>query len=301
MSNNRFYGIGDFDGDAREVLILSPYIQTKENATVDEIDFNHSLIVDIDTLSNDISEQLKSMANNPIAQQSKLLIEYLAGKSFRNSDRVLHWLQMSNSIQKLPSTKVKLSPSMGSHTLDVINNIIREEMLTAEGDTVEVDSYRRNKAKEYKKRLDEEAYPDFGNPSDKGEIPDNPIPDDVPLPAGVEPMEETLTPHAQGESYATTDEEFNPKTLHSSIVEEIRNNQKSIDEALKHINKLENVLSKNSVDTMVETLKSYCSKNEEDVRDDIIDLLASHYSYVDSDYIKRNLEAAEKRLAKKAE
>lgn len=297
MSTNRFYGTGNFDGDMRNVLILSPYIQTKENARVDEIDFDHTLVVDIDTLSNDIADQLKSMADNPIAQQSKLLIEYLSGKSFRNSDRVLHWLQSTGNIQKLPAEKVALNKTMGGHTMSVINNIIRGEMASTESSTgIDVDTYRKEQAKEYHKKLNEEQYPDFGNPSENGKIDEAaPIPADVPLPPGVEPV----NTETSGVDNKVVD--IDAKSLHSSIVEEIRSNQEKVQEAVSVMSKFEDVLSSSVVDSMVGTLKQYASRTEDTLKDEIIDILAEHFEYVDSDYIKRNLEAAEKRLSKKSE
>lgn len=300
MSNNRFFGTGNFDGDIRNVLILSPYLQTKENARADEIDFTHSLVVDLDSLSNDIAEQLTSMAVNPVALQNALLIEYLAGKSFRNSDRVLHWLQSTGSIVKLPVGNVFLTKALGGHSLEHINTIIRKEKLDKEsGHPTDVDAYRKEQAREYQKQLEESQYPDFGNPSDNGVVEPTPIPEDVPLPLDAQ-VDIPVAAPATSPLPVSEAQAIDTNGLHSSIVDEIRANQVRVDEAVQVMKSFEDVLASSTIDRMVNTLKSYGQRSEEGVRDELIDLLAKHYEFVDGEYIKRNLDAAEKRLSKKS-
>lgn len=293
MSTDRFFGTAQIDSDIRNVLILSPYLQTSENAVAAEIDFDSSLIVDLDVISHDVAEQLKSMAQNPIADNSKLLIEYLGTKSFRNSDKVLHWLQTTNNILKVESSKVSIRMGNGANvSLSDINKMIRDDMIKSD-QGIDIDQYHKNKAKENARQLNETMYPDFNNPSERGEVAVTPI-DEVAQPMDIPEI-------VPSEHFVTaTESSSDVKHLHSDMISEIQKMEVNLNEAMTTMKSFENTLSTDVVNSMVNTLKEYGSHTTESVKDTVIDMLATHYEHVDKDYIKKNLEAAEKRLSKKA-
>lgn len=313
MQNSRFFGTATIESDERSVLILSPYIQVTENARSKDIDFTNALIVDLDSLSNNIGQQLISIANTEDASRHKLLIEYLGTKSLSNSERVLHWMQNAGVIMRLPANKVRLTEQNGSIRLDELNKIIRTQMEKQEGDVVDVEQYHREVAEQYNKQLNEDVtqeapqstptqpdvnlYPDFGNPSERGVVEPTPIDEDKV--EGLEPLPHE-TQQAQPMQHEHVDSEA-AKRLHGDILSEIDSTAVKVSEAVNTMRQFEDTLSSSAINRMITKLESYGKNTSNEVRDVLIDLLSEHFDHVDSDYISKNLYNAEKRLAKKTD
>lgn len=293
MSNARFFGVATINHDQRNVLVLTPYIQTAKNSPVKDIDFNHSLIVDIDSLNNDVGEQLTKMANNYHAGEFKTLMEYFEGKSLRNSDRVLAWLMNNKQIQKVPSDLIIMRGS--KYTFKEINDIIKADMEKKQP-ARDVDDARREQARQYNEELKESKdYPDFNNPSDRGEIP--------PLPEFDETIEHVTKVPEEYSQYPepvplttqpiSSDE---VKRIHEALVEQYKQSDDKLQSALDVVSQLKDTLSDSAIQTLSEELKHKASSV--DAKDVLVEALAQHYKHVDVEYIKKNLDAAERRKSK---
>lgn len=110
MINSRYYGqarIQTPDGvQARNVLILSPYIQTSESTS--SIDYDHSLVADLQSMEFDYKSQLEEMLQSVDSTQYKTFMEYAHKSSFRNGDNVLQWLHQTKSIRKVNAKEVNI-------------------------------------------------------------------------------------------------------------------------------------------------------------------------------------------------
>lgn len=281
MSNPRFFGTAKINNDMCNVMILMPFVQTAKNMPVNEIDFEHSLVVDLDRLNNDVAEQLTKMANNYHAGEFKTLIDYLEGKSLRNSDRVLSWLHTQGQIIKIESDKIIMKGA--NYTVQEINNIIRKEMLEKQP-ARDVDDARREQAQAYNDQLKEDIvtpnYPDFNNPSESS-------PDTAP-----HVMDEPTMMNAPVIDLSADD----VKAIHQQLIERHQQSQDKLTSALEVVNSLKDTLSEASINTLTDQLKS-ASKNA-DAKEALMEALAGYYNHVDVEYIKKNLDAAERRKSK---
>lgn len=290
MSNNRFFGVANINNDKRTVLVLTPYIQTAKHSPVQDIDFEHALVVDLDSINNDVGEQLTKMSNNFHAGEFKTLMEYLEGKSLRNSDRVLSWLMSNKQIQKVPADQIIMRGSQ--YTFKQINDLIKADMEKKQP-ARDVDDARREQARQYNEELKEDKnYPDFNTPSERGEVP--PLPE---FDEDVTKEAESFTQHAEPVPLTTqpisSDEVMR---IHASLVEQHMNSQDKLKSALDVVSKLKDTLSESATDSLAEELKA--KSKTADVKDVLIEALSQHYTYVDMEYIKKNLDAAERRKSK---
>lgn len=282
MSNPRFFGTAKMGNDQRSVMILMPFIQPSQHARVDEIDFDNSLVVDLDILNNDVGEQLSKMANNYNAGEFKTLMEYFEGKSLRNSDRVIAWLHNNKQIHKIPSSDIIMQGA--NYSVKEVNQIIKKEMLDKQP-ARDVDDARRDKAQEYYNELKESKevndYPSFDNPSESSDY----VPPEVPS-------------HVQQESElkAPTLTVDDVKTIHNRLINEYNNTQDKLSSAVYVVNQLKGTLSDDMVQSVASELKTQTGNKE--VKDYLMEALATHYDHVDVDYIKKNLDNAEKRKSK---
>lgn len=285
MSNARFFGVAKINNDQRNVLVLTPYIQTSKNSPVKDIDFDHSLVVDIDSLNNDVGEQLSKMANNYHAGEFKTLMEYFDGKSLRNSDRVLAWLMNNKQIQKVPSDLIIMRGS--NYTFKEINDIIKADMENKQP-ARDVDDARREQARQYNEELKEKKdYPDFNNPSERGEVPPAPV---LPPETYMEPSTEVAP---QETEVVGVDE---VKRIHASLVEHYQHSDDKLQSALHVVTQLKDTLSDSTIQSLSDELKR--KSTSVDAKDVLMEALAQHYKHVDVEYIKKNLDAAERRKSK---
>lgn len=276
MSNPRFFGTAKIDKDMRSVLILMPFIQPHKHAHIDEIDFENSLVVDLDYINNDVGDQLTTMANNFHAGEFKTLMDYFEGKSLRNSDRVLSWLHNGNHITKVPSENIMMKGAQ--YTVKEVNNIIRKDMLEKQS-ARDIDDGHREKAREYQEMLKEEQYPEFNNPSESSDYT-------PPVP----PVEHTETPEEGGLTVDAV------RDIHQRLVDEYNASQDKLTSAVSVVNELKGTLSNDMIENLMVQLKQQSGNKE--VKDYLIDALASQYSNIDFEYIKKNLDNAEKRKSK---
>lgn len=278
MSNPRFFGTARIGQDNRSVLILTPFIQPHKHAHIDDIDFENSLVVDLDYVNNDVGDQLTTMANNFHAGEFKTLMDYFEGKSLRNSDRVLSWLHNGNHISKIPSEDIMMK---GNHyTVKEVNNIIRKDMLEKQS-ARDIDDGHREKAREYQEMLKEQDLPDFNNPSESSDYTPPPVPPEIEQSATVAKTE------------LTVDE---VKNIHQRLVDEYNASQDKLTSAVSVVNELKGTLSNDMIDNLMVQLKQ--QSGDKEVKDYLIDALASQYDNIDSSYIKKNLDNAEKRKSK---
>ena len=90
--------------EMRRVVILSPYIQSSNSLR--DIDYDNSLVVDLQTMEFDFKVQLEDMLQNQELHQFHTFIEYAHKTVFRNGENVLQWLHRSNQISKIPAHDV---------------------------------------------------------------------------------------------------------------------------------------------------------------------------------------------------
>lgn len=276
MSNPRFFGTAKIAQDTRNVMVLMPFIKTSQNAPVDEMDFDHSLVIDLDTLNNDIGEQLTTMANNYHAGEFKTLMEYLEGKSLRNSDRVIAWLHNNGQIQKIASSDIIMKGTR--FTFADVNQHIKEDLLKKQP-ARDVDDARRQQAKEYQEQLQVNESQAHTPPVDSY-VPPQPV-EEQPV---AQPVDAPLTIDQV-------------KEVHGRLIEEYQNSQDKLSSALEVVNQLKSTLSSD----MVEQLSSQLTQlsTSADVKGTLVEALAVHYDHIDSDYINRNLNAADQRAKTK--
>jgi hypothetical protein len=115
---DRFIGeavitFSDKSRQARRVLILSPYVQTSENLR--DIDYEHSLVVDLQTMEFDFKSQLEEMIQNRELQSHTTFMSYAAKTVFRNGENVLQWLHRMKQISRVPATDVFVVVGQGGH------------------------------------------------------------------------------------------------------------------------------------------------------------------------------------------
>lgn len=115
---DRFIGeavitFSDKSRQARRVLILSPYVQTSENLR--DIDYDHSLVVDLQTMEFDFKSQLEEMIQNRELQTHTTFMSYAAKTVFRNGENVLQWLHRMKQISRVPATDVFVVVGQGGH------------------------------------------------------------------------------------------------------------------------------------------------------------------------------------------
>jgi hypothetical protein len=115
---DRFIGeavitFSDKSRQARRVLILSPYVQTSENLR--DIDYDHSLVVDLQTMEFDFKSQLEEMIQNRELQSHTTFMSYAAKTVFRNGENVLQWLHRMKQISRVPATDVFIVVGQGGH------------------------------------------------------------------------------------------------------------------------------------------------------------------------------------------
>ncbi len=331
MSNSsRFYGIARLGHDERNILILSPYIQTKQNAKSSDIDFSHSLIADLDSISAAIAEQIKDMINSSESSMYTLLIEFLSQKTLTNNEFVLNWLQRADVIKKIPASDARLLPILGGTPLSELNVMIKRQMMEREGASISVEEHHRRMAEQYneelsksdtelaveaasKQPLNESAnttnpYPDFGNPSERGDVrlsePDPTILSQLDTDLGSNHERSDNIHHAEDRidtGDANQEEQFDPsslKDIHGDILGEIDKTNKLVSEAMEVVGNLDDALSSKVVGRLMTRMKNYGSTSREGVKEVLIDLLAEHYDNVDAEYIRRNLKVADARLKK---
>lgn len=279
MSNTRFFGEAKIDNDRRNVLILTPFIKTSKHMPVDEIDFEHSLVVDLDSINNDVGEQLSTMANNYHAGEFKTAMDYLEGKSLRNSDRVLTWLHSNGQIKRVPARDIVMRGS--NYTVYDVNQIIRKDMLDHQP-ARDVDDARREQAQIYNEQLNESSkYPDFNNPSEQL----------TPVPNDTAEMASSVSP--QPLNVMSVDD---VKRIHDGLIQAHVDSQDKLTSALQVANQLKDTLSDSAIEKLSSDLKSITASS--DTKQALIEALANHYEHVDVDYITKNLDAAERRKSK---
>lgn len=115
---DRFIGeavitFSDKSRQARRVLILSPYVQTSENLR--DIDYDHSLVVDLQTMEFDFKSQLEEMVQNRELQSHKTFLSYASKTVFRNGENVLQWLHRMRQISRVPAADVMVTVGQGGH------------------------------------------------------------------------------------------------------------------------------------------------------------------------------------------
>lgn len=325
MSTSRFIGIAQINQDERNVLILSPYIQTKPNALSREIDFENSLIADLDSVSSNVSDQIMRMIQSEESNSYKLLLEYLSVKTLTNNERALYWLQNAGVIQRVPASSVRLTAALGGMPLNELNKMIKGQMEDKENSSIDVEEERRRVAQQYnqalaehvdtppKQQLDESItppskYPDFGNPSERGDVKLSELDTTILNKyGGIEPLEttegklgDTLAPEPTTEAKPMVTEEFDANTikeLHGGILSEIEKTNTLVTDAMNVVSTLDDALSSKVVGRMLTKMKNYGSTSREGVKEVLIELLSQHYDNVDAEYIRRNLKIADTRLA----
>lgn len=311
MSNPRFFGVAHIDHDDRNILILMPFIQTSKNAPVDEVDFEHALVVDLDTVNNDIAEQLRTMANNYHAGEFKTLLDYLEGKSLRNSDRVIAWLHENGQISKIPAKDIRVEGMSGS--LRDVNMIVRDQMLDKQP-ARDVDDVRRKQAREYHEQLSEDVQPPFQEEVTQ-ESSSQPQPESVGLTLnGVKELHQNMiTQYRESDdklslAMKVVDElkrsiQADPTQQHTAnhlkLSESIKESREKLQSALTVAEELRDTLSDKAVDDLKSKLTE--SVDVSDAQEQLIDALAEYYEYVDRDYIKKTLSSAETRSRNKDE
>lgn len=284
MSNPRFFGTAKMGSDHRSVMILMPFIQPSQHAQVSEIDFENSLVVDVDSLNNDVGEQLIKMANNYNAGEFRTLMEYFEGKSLRNSDRVIAWLHNNKQIQKISSADIIMKGA--NYSVLEVNQIIRKEMLDKQP-ARDIDDARREQAQEYHRELTESNdYPSFDNPSDKPDYTPPPVPESV--------VEQVQEPTPQRNALSVDE----VKAIHEQLVNEYQSSHDKLSSAVKVVNELKGTLSDTMIDDIISDLKAHSV--DPDAKHYLMEALATQYEHVDVEYIKKNLDNAEKRKAKEA-
>jgi len=131
---DRFIGeavitFSDQSKQVRRVLILSPYVQTSENLR--DIDYDHSLVVDLQTMEFDFKSQLEEMVMNPELRSYHTFMDYATKTVFRNGENVLQWLHRMRQISKVPASDVSVVIGQGGYQQKIavvdINNEIRKE------------------------------------------------------------------------------------------------------------------------------------------------------------------------------
>lgn len=116
--------------ERRQVLILSPYVQTSESS----IDFDRCLVVDMQSLEHDYKVQLEDMMQNHESNAYKTFMDYGKSASFRNGDNVLTWLHSAKAISSVNVDDVAITIyDGGNHKINriplrEINNHIKTEM-----------------------------------------------------------------------------------------------------------------------------------------------------------------------------
>ena len=115
---NRFIGeanitFNDGSREVRRVIILSPYIQSSNS--LENIDYDNSLVVDLQTMEFDFKVQLEDMLQNHELKSYHTFIEYAHKTVFRNGENVLAWLHRMNQIRKLPASEVSLVFGQGGN------------------------------------------------------------------------------------------------------------------------------------------------------------------------------------------
>ena len=115
---DRFIGeavitFSDKSRQTRRVLILSPYVQTSENLR--DIDYDHSLVADLQTMEFDFKSQIEEMLQNRELQSYHTFMEYANKTVFRNGENVLQWLHRMKQISRVPATDVLVTVGQGGH------------------------------------------------------------------------------------------------------------------------------------------------------------------------------------------
>lgn len=330
---SRFIGSGLIGQDTRRIAVLMPYIQTEENQPIEEINFEKCLVVDLDTLNTDYAAVIEDMSNSDQAKDVKNLMDLLQHKTFRDGKDILQTLHNTKNIVTLPALSVNIFINNSrSCTQAEINRYIKQEMINNR-DGEDVDSYRRKEAKEYNRRLQEERdieqqrqerqrqfeqhYPDFNNPSDKGENVPSDIDEEILSKYNLESKarkeidEDVLYPKHDTADEPKYDEYLaQPKQEQPMSKEDVmqthRNLLTSFDEGQNKINDMSkeaftyiDMLDGVNNTQMMEQLKNYSTSGKEEVHDTLVDLLSEYYPNLDGEYIKKNLKNAEKRKDKK--
>lgn len=131
---DRFIGeavitFSDKSRQARRVLILSPYVQTSENLR--DIDYDHSLVVDLQTMEFDFKSQLEEMIQNRELQGHTTFMSYAAKTVFRNGENVLQWLHRMKQISRVPASDVSVVVGQGGHQQKIPMTDINREIRSA--------------------------------------------------------------------------------------------------------------------------------------------------------------------------
>jgi len=131
---DRFIGeavitFSDKSRQARRVLILSPYVQTSENLR--DIDYDHSLVIDLQTMEFDFKSQLEEMIQNRELQSHTTFMSYAAKTVFRNGENVLQWLHRMKQISRVPASDVSVVVGQGGHQQKIPMTDINREIRAA--------------------------------------------------------------------------------------------------------------------------------------------------------------------------
>lgn len=129
--SDRFIGeanitFSDGSSERRRVVVLSPYVQTSED--IKDIDYNHSLVVDIQTMEFDFKVQVEEMLNNQELRNYKTFIEYAHKIAFRNGENVLAWLHRMAQIKRVPASEVFLIYGQGGNTQKINVAAVNDEI-----------------------------------------------------------------------------------------------------------------------------------------------------------------------------
>lgn len=131
---DRFIGeavitFSDKSRQARRVLILSPYVQTSENLR--DIDYDHSLVIDLQTMEFDFKSQLEEMIQNRELQSHTTFMSYAAKTVFRNGENVLQWLHRMKQISRVPASDVNVVVGQGGYQQKIPMTDINSEIRAA--------------------------------------------------------------------------------------------------------------------------------------------------------------------------